>query len=175
MNIDAAVSAISEWLENNKDGFVSGISHQGVDRQIAEISPTILNPPSQYYVIAVHVRRATETLSDIRNSPGQRPVVRYDVEVHISDLAVPQSSDTVPYDTVHADFRTVVSRIVYGLRGARWFPDSTSSPRYRLDLPAATISVEDRTAWYGQNSEYPILYAVISFSLLNECGDGGSL
>lgn len=172
------VNAVHTALDENKSTFTQGIAHQGVSREIKSILKSILTPPTQYYNISIHCADSREELTNLANTSVQRPISVYNVELHVSDLAIPQAADSpqVPYETMHQDFRTVVSRIAKYLRETKWLPTDSSIPKYRLDMPTGLVRIRDRTAWFdGNTGAMPILYNVIDFVLLNECGDSGSL
>lgn len=178
MNVGAAVAAVCTLLESNKVTLVSGIAHQGVDREIKTVYKSILTPPLEYYSITVHCPEAPESLTRLANTSMQRPVNKYMIEMHVSDYAIPQSADSVqtPFETMHQDFRKLLSRIAALIRETKWLPTAASSPKYRVELPNARITVNDRTAWFSdRGGRHPIMYGVVRFALICECGDSGAL
>jgi hypothetical protein len=178
VNLVLAVDAIYSVIDANKASVVSGIVHQGQQREIKEIHKSVLTPPLEYYAVMIHVGEGPEALQDARNSPIRVPVSEYHAEVHISDFAIPQQGDPdqTPYETMHTDFRTVVSKLAKVFRDTQWMPNATTRPRYTLKDPGKEIRVSDRTRWFADAANrYPVLYAVISFTLQTSCDDGASL
>lgn len=174
MNIGEVKTSIYTLLNANKSTLVTDIEHQGIEREIKQIMKSILTPPVEYYSISIHCPDADETLIAISNTSTLRPVVLYQMELHVSDYAAPQPEDTNAFETMHQDFLKVVSRIVKLVRETQWIPTSTSSPKYRLQNPDNGIQVSDETAWFD-GGKHPIIYAVIRFNLFNTCGDSGAL
>lgn len=176
MNTGAAIDAVYNLIDTNKDTLVTGINQQGTDREIKAILKSVLSPPAEYYAITIHVSDAQEFLGRISNSFAARPITRYAMDLHVSDFALIQQSDVSAYDQSHSDFRTLVSRIAKLIRDTGKIRIGVGYPEYRIELPDGRIRISDRSSWhYEAQSSYPILYTIVSFAMLNECGDSEAL
>jgi len=178
MNEKAAIAAVAAVLEGGKTAITSGIVHQGEQREIEEINKSNLTPPKQPYSISVDCTSARERSILTANVRTGVSYVEYSMELHISDPAYPQPSDSEqkPYETMHDDFRTVVGRIVKLIReDTVAFPSTTAKPKFIIRRSMAgdpAVTVENRSRWYdaGQGAS-PVLYSIIKFTIVDHCSD----
>lgn len=173
MNQNAAINAVYGVLNTNKAVVVSGITHQGISRELQHIFRSNLTAWMETYAVTIHCPAATEKFSEpSANTVRGRAQVTYSMEIHVVDTAFPQTSDTnqLPFEQMHSDFRTVVARIV------RLVKDTTvafTSGGVELRLtPFSPVKVDERTSWFDNGQEsYPMLYSIIHFELTDYCAD----
>jgi len=182
VNEKAVVDAIHTVIDGVRDTLVSGFYHQGTQRQIEHIFRSNLTPPGGGISISIHCTRAREWSMAMSNATQGKNVGHYEIELHVVDLAFPQPDDPAqtPYETMHQDFRKLCGRLVLLIRETTtWWPNSTASPKFELlksNSNDRVVNVDNRAAWYDDGAgAYPVLFSVISFTLVEECVDTGSL
>jgi len=183
MNENAAVQAVYTVIDNAKATLVTGIIHNGVARTIQHLSTTNLATPTQYYAVATYCAGAREfSMPGMNNVPGV-PWAEYNMVVQVADVANIQVADLLPYETAHADFRKFRDRIVRLIRETtKWFPSSTATPRFRMPVSRTgendrRVDVENQNFSFRdvQDVEYAMLFARITFTLMDHCSDSSLL
>ncbi|OGC94084.1 MAG: hypothetical protein A2W25_11925 [candidate division Zixibacteria bacterium RBG_16_53_22] len=175
MNIGAVKAALKSLIETNNATLCTGITHQGQARTLKHVTTSVLTPAIGYYFLAIHVE---ETLEHTRTGVNaQRPArqTEYDVLLHIDEFPIPVASEDELYETVHADFDKLVSRIVNLIETQTWIG---TSPKFRLARNAAVegdrnIIVSNSLQPYFDGAEltHAQLISQIRFRLSQECVD----
>lgn len=113
--------ALKNLIWTNRAALVSGIAHQGVDRELKRIALSRLVPPTDFYHMLIEAEAATSLPAAARqNVVKVNERVLYVCAIHIADAAFQQSVDVEanPYEKMTLDFRRFTQRIVTLLKGA---------------------------------------------------------
>lgn len=166
--------ALKELVEDNKAALVSGFVHQGASRKIEKVSLSPLDPPASFYHIVINVEFAESV-----REPGlrtRRESIRrntYGCEIHIVDVALPQPGESVAYERMTIDFRTLTDRLEGLVRNTACFQADApyNTTKYKLvdssgDGRLVNIRNEDQ-AWYDaqENLVASWLYSMMSFQV----------
>lgn len=176
MSLDevAASVAFITFVEANEATFVSGISHQGQPREIAQVSDTPLTPAARYYYMLVNIvnSRSSSRVPIAKNTRRPTSTFEYDLQVEISDTALVEQDDLTleAYMTAHRDFRTFGDRIVNTLREQDFIG---TSPRFVLKRTTGgadrRVEKRDLSGVFEdtEHNDVAILYAHIDFTLVS--------
>jgi hypothetical protein len=113
--------ALKNLIWTNRAALVSGIAHQGVDRELKRIALARAVAPIDFYHMLIEVEATTSLPALARQNVvkvNERNL--YVCAIHIMDAAFQQSPDVEanPYEKMTLDFRVVTQRIVTLLREA---------------------------------------------------------
>lgn len=177
MDEDGAVNAIVTIINNASSTLVSGLSQNGLDREIAYVSPTLLSMPHDYYGINVHCENAVETRHpEFVNSAEPSPyATEYNMAVVVFENALPDAANDGHFcSTAHSNFRDLCDAVVKLIRRThKWIPTQGSSPRYRVkddnESPGRAVRKENHLP-EPIDGGY-ILASTIRFTLVG-CNDG---
>lgn len=174
MNEKAAINALYATIDGAKATLVSGITHQGVAREIKGVFKSLLTSPLELYSIHLHCASAEERFIEAANTVRGKDIALYNVEIHIYDYVMPQTIDItqIPFEKMHDDFRLLKGRIVKLIKDDTVvFADGDVS--FRL---VDSIRVENRTRWFDEGDQsFPLLYSIIRFELVDECADSSKV
>lgn len=170
--------ALKNLIEVNEATLVSGITHQGVAREIKKIALARMVAPDSFYHILIEVE-ATTSLPAIPKSNVVKITERnlYVCAIHVADAAFQQavSEEDNPYEKMTLDFRRFTQRIVAVLReagdsgGCFQAPAPNNNGKFRLPTsgPERQVIVRnDDDSWIGTGSLLNfMLYTRILFTL----------
>lgn len=179
MNRNAAKLALKSFIRANETDLVTGLSAQGENRELAQVTTSIA-PPVAYYWIGIECTNARSfSLPDNVNAAKPPEWVRYEMVIHISDYAIFQTGDDEAYETMHSHFDLLGDRIVKLIRpqvpGQTWIPSEDATPRFLLQFApgdADKIVGVNSLSLVGEVSAglAAMLYTTIKF-VLHECAD----
>lgn len=137
MNEVAAIQAMYDVLDAARVTLVSGLTHGGVAREIKSLKRTVLAVPDAYYAIAVDCQDAHEYAAPSQNiskATSGLIICEYPMIVKIADAAYPDQGESESHLTSHNNFRKFCDRVARLIRETRFFPDSSSTPRFCLKM-----------------------------------------
>jgi hypothetical protein len=178
MNRDGAKQAVKAYIQANEATLLSGLTAQGVNREIRQLTTSIA-PPRDYYWIGIECKQARSFSMPARNVIKPPEWVKYDMVVHISDYAIFQTGDDEPYEIMHSQFDLFGDRIVRLIRpqvpGTTWIPSANDAPRFRLTIDhheTDQVVAVDSLCLVGEHQAglAAMLYSTIRFELF-ECAD----
>lgn len=177
---EAAVRrAIKTLINDNGTTLVQDIYQDGIQKQIEQITTSVLTAPSSYFFIAISttdVRDKVRTGFENSNASIPPSEAEYDLVIEVTNVATSSSEDDQMYENVDSDFQTLGDRIVSLIRSTRWITDSVTSQKYRLVGNERLINKTNLTSIFTEGSQYySMLYSRISFTLLEECTDDTEL
>lgn len=172
MNRDASKSAVKSFIRAYEADLLFGLSTQGVNRELAQVT-TSISPPRAYYWIGIEDVRAKEFSIPNVNVAKPPRWARHEMAIHISDYDIFQIGDDEPYETMHSHFDLLGDRIVEIIRKARYIPSINACPRFELQYgegESDQIVTIDSLSLVGEVSAglAAMLYSVIRFTLF-EC------
>ncbi len=177
MNEVAALTAVKDLIDSNKETLVQGFVHQGVAREIKQITISSLTPAIDYYFIAIY----TDTDEDLtRTGFGTTTALApsqsiYGMIVEVSDYVVFTSTEDELYEEMDSDFRKLCDRIIKLLRESYWITDANTSIKFKL-MEDRRVTKENLTDIATNAAEYhSMCYCRISFQLIDECTDDTTL
>ena len=172
------LDALKTLISDNESTLLTGITFQGGQKTIHQITTSNLTPPSGYPYILIY---CTEVLEESNLSTGASPTVRhpkrrapYQIRIEITDQAIVRSDDNQAYEQSHKDFRLFIDRIVNLIRTQTWIG---TSPKTQLNRSAG---VDDRVirkqnlsgTWQDvEKNWWATLHSVLSFELIDGCVD----
>lgn len=170
--------ALKNLIRTNEATLVSGITHQGVDREIKKIALARAVAPDSFYHTLIEVEVAT-SLPAVQRSNLVKVTERnlYVCAIHIADAALQQTPDVEenPYEKMTLDFRRFTQRIVAVLReagdngGCFQAPAPNNNGKFRLPTsgPERQVIVRnDDDSWIGSGGLLNfMLYTRILFTL----------
>lgn len=178
MNRNAAKLAIKAYIRANEVSLLSGLSAQGVNRELAQVT-TSVGPPHAYYWLAIEVASAKAFSMPNVNLAKPPEWARHEMVIHISDYAIFQTGDDEPYEAMHSNFDLLGDRIVRLVRpqvpGVTWIPSAGAVPRFQLQYGPGEGDQIVTVVSPSMVGEVPaglaaMLYAQIRFVLF-ECAD----
>jgi hypothetical protein len=178
MNLDGAKQATKAYIRASEITLLSGLSTQGVNREIRQLTTSIA-PPRDYYWIGIECESARSFSMPARNVVKPPEWVKYGMVIHVSDYAIFQAGDDEPYETMHSQFDLLCSRIVKLVRpqtpGTTWIPSASSAPKFRLVIDhyeTDQVVTVDNLCLLGEHTAglAAMLYSSIRFELF-ECAD----
>ena len=179
MNRNAAKLAIKAFIRANEADLLSGLSAQGVNRILAQVT-TSISPPSAYYWIGIEVASAKSFSLPNVNFAKPPEWARHEMVIHMSDHAIFQIGDDEPYETMHSNFDLLGDRIVRLVRpqvpGTTWIPSADATPRFQLQYGPGEgdqIVTINSLCMVGEVTAglAAMLYAQVRFVLFEECVD----
>lgn len=106
--------AIKALIETNKAALVDDITHQGVDREIKQITTSQFTPYTDFYFISIY-SNSTSFTSKVGSRVVAVPSVRqatYEMVIEVLDNAVEQINDQEAFELMDNDFVLITDRIV---------------------------------------------------------------
>lgn len=172
MNRDASKQAVKAFIRANQVDLLAGLSAQGVNRVLAQVT-TSISPPSAYYYVGIENVRTTELSMPNFNVIKPPRWARHEMAIHLSDYDIFQVGDDEPYETMHSHFDLLGDRIAEIIRKARYIPSSDACPRFELQYgegESDQVVTIDSLSLVGEVSAglATMLYSVIRFTLF-EC------
>ncbi|NIR26609.1 MAG: hypothetical protein GWN77_06545 [Gammaproteobacteria bacterium] len=190
MNDVGCQRAVKQLIEGYSSVLTSGFTHQGQVRSIKDIVLSPMTAPRDFYFVYIGITNATT--QSFGGNPGNegKPhrAGKYQCEVHIVDVAIPQGSDVEPYELMHVDFRELGNRFEAMLTGsyhaglgtyASYFEslpicleDTQTDSKFTLERgrgPDRQVVKEnlDHTWYDPDNDTYtPLFYSIIRFNLI---------
>lgn len=168
--------ALKNVIESNKATFVQDLEFQEQPRVIHQVTYSILTPPTGYYFVNISVNNATDTnRTGFGRTTGMSPSqAEYDVVIEIADYAVSTIGEDQMYEKMDADFQLFTDRIIAKLREAYWIVD-TDNFKIRLS-ETRTITKSNLSSIWTESAQYhAMLYARLTFSIIEECTDDSTL
>lgn len=179
MNEAAVVLSLKDLIEQNSDILVQGLIHQGVNREIRQVTTSNLTPINSYYFILIYATDPSEKTNPTisRTTRAGTRTTRYPILIEIADEAIVQVGDEEAYETMHNDFRTFCDRLVDLIEQQNFIG---TEPKAKLERnPANDRAVEKRNlsgTWEDtESNNWASLYAQLSFTLIDECIDTSAL
>ena len=87
MNRNAAKLAIKAFIRANEADLLSGLSAQGVNRELAQVT-TSIGPPHAYYWLGIEVASARSFSIPNVNFVKPPEWARHEMVIHMSDYAI---------------------------------------------------------------------------------------
>lgn len=174
MNQAPLLHALKELVEDNEATLVSGFTHQGAARSIAQISLSTLDAPRDFYFVLIVVpevvsRRALGT----RTRKESIEHCTYDCDIHFVDAAFTQPGEELSYQQMTLDFRLMIDRMVAIIRATGCFsadaPYDTTTFEVLNEADGGrvvTVRNEDQS-WYDADEAFLAswLYSTVSFQV----------
>lgn len=180
MNEVAAIQAIYDVLNLNRATLIEGLSHGGVVRKIESLTRTVISVPTAYYAVAINCTGAREYAAPSRNigkATSGIKLVEYSMIVQIADAAYPEQGEEESFLTAHNNFRKFSDRIAKLLRETRFFPNSSSTPRFCIRMDAISgieMSKENINLIY-EGTSVIVLTSWLRFTLMDPNSDSSLL
>lgn len=179
MNEAAVVLSLKDLIEQNRDTLTQGLVHQGVNREIRQITTSNLTPISSYYFILIYATDPGEKTNptSARTTQSGRRMTRYPILIELADEAIYQVGDDEAYETMHNDFRTFCDRLVDLIEKQNFIG---TEPKAKLERNLNNDrAIEKRNlsgTWEDtESNNWASLYAQLSFALVDECIDTSTL
>jgi len=179
--------ALKDLIQNNNNELVEGLVHQGVNREIAQITTSTLSPPIGYYFIMIDVsldREQSRPVSARTTAHPSREVI-YTAQVWIGDVAQVELDDEQQsvYETMHLDFDRFVDRVAYLIEQQTWIG---TTPKVKLARARGSgagadgdreVQRENLSATWENNEGDNVasLLSRLTFRLVDECPDDSAL
>jgi hypothetical protein len=180
MNEYAVAGALKELIDTKRKTLVSGLSLDGEDRYIAQLTASILTPPERFYFVGIDVQDGDQSY-DYPNagrnvshaskvaSAGAMMRDRYNVSIYVMDYAhkaTPLENYVQSFEEEHQLFRVLTDRIVHLLDQT----ETMTYDSYTIYL-IGDRGVEDRNirkvnrhdAWESDDGDHFRLLTEISF------------
>jgi hypothetical protein len=163
MNENSARFAIRDFIEAQASYMCETAVAQGVPRVIDSVSVSLFSEPTRYPFIRVTCADAKEG-GFSANVWAPHPV--YSMEVLVTDQAMLQGADPLPYETMDVHFRDMCDRLIDKLLLTRRF--TYGNRRFVLPEDDNMVSKENQDGIiYSENNtvEALILGSIIRFTL----------
>ena len=175
MNEDGAVQAVYDTIDDNSAALVSGLSQSGEDRALSWLADTMFDVPNAFYAVAIHCEGAEEEQHPaVRNTNAAVPyMATYRMMIRLGDAVFPDNDDVSYGSVAHTNFRDFCDKVVKLFRrDQQWFPSSTASPKFRLqiDPQRGRVVTKENDLPMSLEDGTPVVSATIRF-VLTECGE----
>lgn len=121
MNAWDVKKGLRQFIETNEAALMSGVSHQGMSRTIAQIALSNLTPAQDYYYILIYAARERSNSQGPSNLAKPQRYGYYDIVMEISDEAILQDGETEAYEVMHEDFDKWTDKLMNLLRDQTGF------------------------------------------------------
>jgi len=181
MNESKVALGYKKLIDDNREVLLDGLSAGGEEKEIKQLTSSILTPPELYYFVAVDVEQATMEYDSpkmpanishsVAKDVSRLPFDTYEVRIYVLDYAVqtePLESVLQSFEEEHETFRIFTDRIVNLLDHA----DRVTYELYTMWIPG-TRGNEDRRitksnrpdSWEDENGTYFRLLTEIAFQV----------
>jgi len=153
------------FVKRNKEQWVKGIKHSGVQREIENVSITRFTPPVRPYHVNISCRRYSIDFEDTLSLQVSKNRTTFDVSFELADYIYSLPDDDAMYEYMVGDFLTVRDRIVASLydAAATYGYLEDESAHYKVNFVPDTFSVSNVEEFSVR--DIPVMYSVIDFSL----------
>ena len=169
-------NALYNLVHDNKLTLVSGLSTQGNNRALNQIVTERLAMPEEYYFVSIWADLSA-LYEERGGNGGKTTSSEYDCLIEVVDFAIPQSGENELYGKMGGDFALLTDRMAALLVDTSIYT-SDDDIKFRLSEssdPAFNRRVTkrrlDTVAGMGDGQSGPFLYAVLEFTLVNQCTD----
>lgn len=176
MNELAVRRTIKQVILDNEADLVQGLFLQGMPRSISKVTYSGLTPPTGYFFLSVTTttNRDTNRRGFGRTTALTMSEAEYNVNIDISDYVVGTPGENQLFEKMDAEFQLFTDRLVSKLRENYNFTDS-SGLQFKLDEDRTVTKNNLGTSWEEAAQYHALLYARITFTLIEECTDDSLL